>query len=169
MSLLHVGDAHTLNASIEAGENKTMPLAADTGLHAHIKANVSFQGGDGATGLTITLRDGDNNSDVAAHGSVAIGLCRTINGTLYVAFQECSETSPKGATLQLSRPDGAIELEIFVDGPLTELFANGGERSLTTSFKNADYFAGTNLRLGVTGAERVAVQLSLWGMAKSVR
>ena len=58
-------------------------------------------------------------------------------------------------------------LEAFVDGPIVELFVNGGERALTTNSGNPSVISDTKISFSATGVSPT-VSLRVWGMGKSV-
>ena len=70
-------------------------------------------------------------------------------------------------SVNVSHASAEVSLEAFVDGPVVELFVNGGERALTTNSGNPAAISDTKISFSATGvAPTVSVQV--WGMAKSV-
>ena len=64
---------------------------------------------------------------------------------------------------------GGTALAIFIDGVTIEIFANGGERSLT-HVSSAAYVEGGRVRLwgGAPGGAPAAVRITAWSMARSI-
>ena len=157
------------------GARKTVPLDQDAGLHCHVRANVTFTAPPGVpVNASITMRAASNgvanNVDVnAGSGSKAGADPGTIVATVHCDSAGNISVSLGGsdaATCLANGPDGRVALDMFVDGPLTELFVNGGERSLTNGGRFA-YVPGTNLFVTSDGGT-ADVDLAVWAMSKSI-
>ncbi|CAK0824794.1 unnamed protein product [Prorocentrum cordatum] len=151
MATLHASVEPAINEAFETGARRV--FSPPDGLHCHVKANLTLQEG---SAVAITVRDSEG--DMAdAHGSLLISA-QLQNGEYTVVFGE--------ASVQVSLP-GSLRLEIFVDGPVVELFVNGGERVLTTNSGNPQYISDTKLSVEGNGVA-ATVTLQVWSMAQAV-
>ena len=152
MRLLHAGEASNTSLALSpSGGWQNIKLA--DGLHAHLLVTLTIP--DFATVVSLEIRGA--GSKPGAPGSVIVTVRR---GVILLGGQF---DAPFPASLSNS---SVVELEIFVDGTATEVFANGGERALTSS---AQVLAieGSLLRATVISGT-ATLQAATWAMKRSV-
>jgi sucrose-6-phosphate hydrolase SacC (GH32 family) len=164
MSQLHVaGSQRNTSLSLLTGAGWRGVEVAD-GLHSHLLLTVTLS--DAATVAAIEIRAG---AKARAPGSLMVNVSR---GAIQIAGPPCPAPvwppcELKRASRATLRNSSVVELELFVDGPVTEIFANGGERALTSS-ANVLYIEGAALKAAATGGGTVSITATSFAMKKSV-
>ncbi len=151
------------------------------GLHAHIKATIR----PATANVTIVVRADSSAISVsegaAAEAVPAVPAALARSGSGGSSGSEVSVGSAvvdvgggqvglngRRATINSSiNGDDSTVLEIFVDGPITEVFANGGQRSLTAGGR-ATFVAGTDIVVTAGAGPPAVVDLVVHGMQKSI-
>ena len=167
MSRLHVpGSQRNTSLSLTAAAGWQDVRVVD-GLHTHVLLTLSLPD-DVTTTVSIEVRA---VATPRATGSLMVNVSR---GAIQLNGGPCAAPiwppcELKEATLATLRNSSSVELEIFVDGPLTEIFVNGGERALTNS-ANVLFLEGAAIRATATGRGKAAVALTAtsYAMKKSV-
>ena len=155
MSLLHAGaPSNTSLALSRAGGWQDIKMT--DGLHAHLLVTIKIS--EPSTVVSLEIRGASDKPNAA--GSVMLNVTR---GTILLGRPS---QSPQREVFAATLTDsGVVELEIFIDGPVTEVFANGGERALTQSAQVLS-IEGTKLRAGTNGT--AALTAVTWPMRRSV-
>jgi len=136
MSTLHVGEAQYTRLILT---NTTQMINAEDGYHCHLTIELKLL--HPTTVVLLELRASPQPSGI---GSVEVEVSQ---GSIGI----------EGKHAQL-KTSSEIDLEIFIDGPLIEVFANGGERALTHS-TNTDRIAGMAIK---ASSNEVGTTLNAW-------
>ena len=147
------------NSSIALAAGATKSISPKDGLHCHISATVSMPP-TGAANVTLTIRAYPAGTKAGA-GSLAISIVQDSAGN-----RTLQQGSGKRQSAKLTRGTGTVTLEVFVDGPISESFGNGGEALLTSS-GHMVYASGSGITLSSSVATHV--DLSVWSMQKSIK
>lgn len=164
VSTLHVGSgAPEVNRTLELapGANDVTIVPKD-GLHCHIQLGLVLPSIQHNVSIKLTVRAFDPETTRAGLGSLEVVVSQD---TL-----RRRQLSVGGRAANLSTTGREVHLDVFVDGVLTEVFANGGERVLTNSAADP-YVSGTALHLGVNGQDVGAVTkatMNVWGMSRAI-
>lgn len=155
MSLLHAGAASNTSLALSPSGG-WQDIKRTDGLHAHLLVTLTIP--DFATIVSLEIRGAGTKP--GAPGSVIVTVSR---GVILLGGQFGQFDAPFPASLSNS---SIVELEIFVDGTATEVFANGGERALTSS---APVLAIEGSLLRATAINGTAtLQATTWAMKRSV-
>ena len=180
MATLHTSTAPDLdeNVSLVPGPASRRVFAPKDGLHCHIKAVITLPTDQQQSCVvTLTVRDSASGT---SQGSLAIEVAHT-KGQRTVTFGSKMVT--------ISSASSEMAIEIFVDGPvrdlsvhvgldvaaqnarahiqIVELFANGGERTMSTNSGNPESLPDTSISMDVSGAP-ARIQMQVWAMNKSI-
>ena len=155
MRLLHAGEASNTSLALSpSGGWQNIKLR--DGLHAHLLVTLTIP--DFATVVSLEIRGA--GSKPGAPGSAIVTVSR---GVILLDSHGGHFDAPFPASLSNS---SVVELEIFVDGTATEVFANGGERALTSS-ANVLAIEGSLLRATVINGT-ATLQAATWALKRSV-
>ena len=137
-----------------------------TGLHHHMKLNVTF--GITPSKFSLCVYCDDHNQ-----AGVGITLALDEQGTVSVSL---GGTTQRLTRPQVSAPHAAangplhstptVAMEVFTDGVITELFAGRGEAALSHTVSDIQA-SGVGYMMG-SGSPTASVELQLWGMQQSV-
>lgn len=190
MATLHAAASQRNTTHALSPTGGQQAISAVDGLHCHLLLTLTIP--DPSTVVSLEIRAVKQARALSACHLIlttlrlqrAVGLmpsaCRRHQGaaanapgslTLYVSRGSIrlagpSEVSPKSSFPATLRNSSTVELEIFVDGPATEVFANGGERALTSS-ANVLYIEGAALKATATHGA-ASIKATTWAMQKSV-
>ena len=155
MSLLHAGASSNTSLAL-AHANGWQDIKVTDGLHAHLLLTIKIS--DLSTVVSLEIRGAGDKPN--APGSVMLNVTR---GTILLGRPSQSPQREVFPTTLTN--SGVVDLEIFIDGPVTEVFANGGERALT---QNAQVVSieGTRLRAATNGT--ATLKAVTWPMRRSV-
>ena len=150
--------------TLAPGAGRTFAPADDVGLHCHVKATLTMP--------PSVEQDCSVSLIVRAVGATAAGAPRSDSTSLLVNVSHAAGqrvvTFGSTAPVNISRGSADVELEVFVDGAIVELFVNGGERVLTTNSGNPGSIAGTGLGWSASGLSANVSSFRLWGMSKAI-
>ena len=155
MATLHTGPPRNTSLALAAG-GVAQRIAVADGLHCHLKARVKLSAV--ASVVSFTFRAAATGRPTDAMGSTVLNISR---GSVSMGPWKWGSLGSSPATLTNS---STVDLEVFVDGPLTEVFANGGERAGINS-ANVDTLAGDAVMVSAVGGA-AAVEVTAWGMER---
>ena len=155
MSLLHAGVSSNTSLVLSHTDG-WQDIKVTDGLHAHVLVTIKIS--DLATVVSLEIRGAGDKPN--APGSVILNVTR---GTILLGRP--SQSPQRDVFPTTLTNSGVVELEIFIDGPTTEVFANGGERVLTQSAQVLS-IEGTHLRAATAGT--ATLEAVTWPMRQSV-
>ena len=154
------------NSTLHLTPGTVKTLAPSDGLHCHIVAVVAMPAAASAASVNLRLRAFPVGTASGA-GDLNVTVVQSSGGERWVELGSAAWQSNKPTALRANLTAGTptVRLEVFVDGPLSEIFANGGEAALSHG-GNVQHVSGSDLQL--MADVPTSVELSVWSMERSI-
>ena len=167
--LLEVATLHSdagANRTLHLTPNAVTTLTPNDGLHCRVIAAIAMPAAGSAASVNLRLRAFPVTA-VNGAGDLNVTVVQTASGERWVELGSAAwQTKPTALRANLTAGTPNVKLEAFIDGPLSEVFANDGEGALSHG-GNVQYTSGSDLQL--MADMPTSVQLSVWSMEKAIK